>query len=129
LDVLTTYLTDSEVAPLNKRFVETATPACTSIAFYSEDRASRSEVTCLVSGVSNVASEKATSGKSQLERMDVEIKDALRDIAASGVDMDRMKAVIERDRRKLLSSAETSVTDVLTDAIVAGQLTSWYSSF
>ncbi|KAJ9101136.1 hypothetical protein QFC21_003354 [Naganishia friedmannii] len=119
LDVLTTYLTDSEVAPLNKRFVETATPACTSIAFYSEDRASRSEVTCLVSGVSNVAPEKASSGQSQLERMDLEIKDALKEIAASGVDMDRMKAVIERDRRKLLSSAETSVTDVLTDAIVA----------
>ncbi|KAJ9110677.1 hypothetical protein QFC19_001506 [Naganishia cerealis] len=118
LDVVTTYLTDSEVAPLNKRFVETATPACTSISFYSEDRATRSEVTCHVSGVSNVAHETA-SGKSQLERMDVEIKDALKEIAASGVDMERMKAIIERDRRKLLSSAETSVTDVLTDAIVA----------
>jgi hypothetical protein len=63
----------------------------------------------------------ATDAKTtQLERMDVELKEALREIAQKGVEMERIKAVIERDRRKLLSSAETSVTDVLTDAIVAG---------
>jgi hypothetical protein len=50
----------------------------------------------------------------------VELKEALKEIAQKGVEMERIKAVIERDRRKLLSSAETSVTDVLTDAIVAG---------
>lgn len=117
--MLTTYLTDSEVAPLNKRFVETASPACTSIGFYSEDRASHSEITCHIQGVTNVSHDSA-SKETQLERMDVELKDALREIAQKGVDMERIKAVIERDRRKLLSSAETSVTDVLTDAIVAG---------
>lgn len=63
----------------------------------------------------------ATDAKTtQLERMDVELKEALKEIAQKGVEMERIKAVIERDRRKLLSSAETSVTDVLTDAIVAG---------
>ncbi|KAJ9111193.1 hypothetical protein QFC20_002687 [Naganishia adeliensis] len=116
LDVLTTYLTDSEVAPLNKRFVETASPACTSIGFYSEDRASHNEITCHIQGVTNVATD---AKETQLERMDMELKEALREIAQKGVEMERIKAVIERDRRKLLSSAETSVTDVLTDAIVA----------
>jgi hypothetical protein len=54
-----------------------------------------------------------------LDKMDEEVKKALGEIAAAGVDMERIKAVIERDRRQLLSSAETSVTDVLTDSIVA----------
>lgn len=53
--------------------------------------------------------------------MDRELKEALREIAKAGVDMARMEALIERDRRKLLSSAETSVTDVLEDAIIDGE--------
>jgi Zn-dependent M16 (insulinase) family peptidase len=116
---LTTYLTDSEVAPLNKRFVETAHPACTSIGFYSEDRASHCEITCHIQGVNNV-DHASGSKETQLDKMDGELKEALGEIAKAGVDMERIKAVIERDRRKLLSSAETSVTDVLTDAIVGG---------
>jgi hypothetical protein len=105
---------------LNKRFVETAHPACTSIGFYSEDRASHCEITCHIQGVNNV--DHASGFKeTQLDKMDGELKEALGEIAKAGVDMERIKAVIERDRRKLLSSAETSVTDVLTDAIVGGR--------
>jgi hypothetical protein len=37
------------------------------------------------------------------------------------VDMDRMKSIIRRDRRKLLAQAETSVTDVLSNAIISGE--------
>jgi hypothetical protein len=35
--------------------------------------------------------------------------------------MDRMKSIIRRDRRKLLAQAETSVTDVLSNAIISGE--------
>jgi Zn-dependent M16 (insulinase) family peptidase len=112
-------LTDSEVAPLNKRFIETAKPACTSMRFYSEDRASHSAITCHIQGVNN-AGHTPGCKDTQLDKMDGELKEALSEIAKAGVDMERVKAVIERARRKLLSSAETSVTDVLTDAIVGG---------
>lgn len=107
LDLLTTYLTDSEVAPLNKRFIEIPEPWCTSIAFYSTDRASASELTCSVTGVPY----------EKLDKMAGELKEALKDMGA--LDMDRMKTIIERDRRKLLAMAENNVTDVLTDSIIA----------
>lgn len=107
LDILTTYLTDSEVAPLNKRFIEIAEPWCTAIGFYSQDRASASELSCSITGVPSA----------RLDKMAAELMRALKDI--KDIDMDRMKTIIERDRRKLLAMAENNVTDVLTDSIIA----------
>lgn len=116
LDILTTYLTDTEVAPLNKRFVEIAKPLCTAIGFYSSDRASASEITCHISGVP----------AAMLEKMTSELKSALREIAQGtakegALDMKRMQSVIERDRRQLLATAETRLTDVLCDPVITGQ--------
>jgi len=116
LDILTTYLTDTEVAPLNKRFVEIAKPLCTAIGFYSSDRASASEITCHISGVP----------AAMLEKMTSELKSALREIAQGTakegpLDMKRMQSVIERDRRQLLATAETRLTDVLCDPVITGE--------
>lgn len=120
LGVLKAYLTDSEVAPLSKRFVEIAQPACTSIKIYSQDRASHCEISFHIQGINNV-NRVSDCKDTQLDRMAEDLKEALSEIAQAGVDMVRMKAIIERDRRQLLSSAETSVTDVLTDSIVASR--------
>ncbi len=111
LDLLSTYLTDSEVAPLAKEFIEIAQPLCTSIDFYSEDRTGAAELTCSISGVP-YASLDDIAGK---------VKSCLRQLFNSqDIDMDRMSSVIRRDKRKLLAQAESSVTGVLTNAIVSG---------
>lgn len=114
LDILTTYLTDTEVAPLNKRFVEIAKPLCTGIGFYSSDRAGASEFTCHISGVP----------AAELEKMSGEVRKALAEIAngtakEGPLDLDRMHTVIKRDRRQLLATAETRLTDILSDPIIA----------
>lgn len=111
-DVLTTYLTDSEIAPLAKEFIEISTPACTSIDFYSEDRASAAELTCSISGVPYA----------KLDTIAGEVMAFLRKLAdKEDIDMERLSSVIRRDRRKLLAQAESSVTGVLTNAIVSGE--------
>lgn len=113
MDVLTTYLTDSEVAPLNKKFIEIESPKCTAIGFSADDRASSAEMGCMLQGVPYAL----------LETIDGEVKAALIEIAdeADGIDIERMAAVIKRDRRKLLATAESSLTDVLADAVVSGE--------
>lgn len=115
-DVLTTYLTDSEIAPLAKEFIEISTPACTSIDFYSEDRASAAELTCGISGVPYA----------KLDTIAGEVTAFLRKLAdKEDIDMERLSSVIRRDRRKLLAQAESSVTGVLTNAIVSGESLYW----
>jgi hypothetical protein len=95
--------------------VEIPKPLCTAIGFYSSDRASAAEITCHISGVPRAFLDKMTS----------ELRSALKDIAQNAsteatLDMKRMRSVIERDRRQLLATAETRLTDVLCDPVITG---------
>jgi hypothetical protein len=61
-----------------------------------------------------------------LEKMTSELRSALQDIAQGTakegpLDMKRMRSVIERDRRQLLATAETRLTDVLCDPVITGE--------
>lgn len=55
-----------------------------------------------------------------------ELKKALKDVAQGEAedfgkfDLGRMKVLIERDRRQLLSTAETRVTDVVSEPTIGG---------
>lgn len=113
---MTTYLTDSEISLLNKRFVEIAKPICSAIGFYSADRASAAEITCHISGVPTAL----------LEGMSNQLKEALREIAdgtakEGPIDMKLLHSVIDRERRQLLATAETRLTDVLSDPVIGGR--------
>jgi len=60
-----------------------------------------------------------------LESMTSELKSALKEISQGSakegaLDMKRMRSVIERDRRQLLATAETRLTDVLCDPVITG---------
>lgn len=56
-----------------------------------------------------------------------ELKKALKGIAEGTgefgkFDLQRMKVLIERDRRQLLSTAETRITDVISEPSIGGGL-------
>ena len=112
IKLLGEYLTDSATAPLQKEFVEIAKPYCTGIGLYSEDRVNKNELTCYASDVP----------AKHLDTIGGMIRDKMGKIVSDeGIDMDRMASVIRRDKRKLLNSMESSVSAVLSDAVIGGE--------
>ncbi|KAH8556354.1 Metalloenzyme, LuxS/M16 peptidase-like protein [Umbelopsis sp. PMI_123] len=98
VDVLNTYLTDSPVSVLQKEFVEIEDPLCTDIDFHIVDQI-RAVLSC---NIANVPEE-------ELEEFIPMFFDTLnRVIEEEGIDMDRMKTVILRDKLKLLNNIETN---------------------
>ncbi|KAF9316996.1 hypothetical protein BG003_001323 [Podila horticola] len=96
LDILQTYLTDSAVAILKKEMVEIEDPYCTSVNFYTSQRI-RIEIRL---DFDSVPAEK-------LEEIEPKFFSILEKIATEGFDMDRMAAVIKREKLKLLDRLET----------------------
>ncbi|KAF9027171.1 hypothetical protein BGZ52_004433 [Haplosporangium bisporale] len=96
LDILETYLTDSAVAILKKEMVEIEDPYCTSVNFYTSQRI-RIEIRL---DFDSVPVEK-------LEEIEPKFFSILEKIATEGFDMDRMAAVIKREKLKLLDRLET----------------------
>lgn len=113
LKILASYLAHSPTSPLQKEFIEIPKPYATSIDFYSEDRVKKNECLCIVSDVP----------VKHLETIGEMVKGKMRTISEKeGIDMERMGLVLRRDRRKLLNYMETSVSSVLSDAIIGGEL-------
>lgn len=103
------YLTSSPVAPLNKEFVETASPLWLVSSSFIDGRFNcnlfnSTDITVNESPrvtfcdleiyVSDVPTE-------HLETFDVRLREALGRIADTGLDMQRMNMVIERAKRKV----------------------------
>ncbi|GJJ78971.1 presequence protease [Entomortierella parvispora] len=96
LDIVETYLTDSAVSVLQKEMVEIEDPYCTSVEFYTSQRI-RTEIKL---SFDSVPTEK-------LEEVEPKFFAILDKIVKEGFDMDRMAAVIKREKLKLLDRLET----------------------
>ena len=112
IKLLGRYLTDTPTSPLQKKFVEIKQPLCTGIGIYSEDRVNKNEITLYLTDV-------------PAKYLEVLGSDVLRELESivktNGIDMERMERVIRRDQRKLLNAMETSVSSVLSDAVIGGE--------
>lgn len=102
IDLLCTYLSDTAVAPLNKALVEIEEPLATDIGFYSLDY--KTGIYNL--GASNVPTEELDSFGSKVDEVFHQVK-------RQGIDMDRMRMLIDRDERRLLDSLEKEAGDVI----------------
>ncbi|KAF9431276.1 hypothetical protein BGZ94_003591 [Podila epigama] len=96
LEILETYLTDSAVSLLTKEMVEIEDPYCTSVDFYNSQRI-RVEIRLAFDSVP----------VEKLEEIEPKFFSLLDKLATDGFDMDRMAAVIKREKLKLLDRFET----------------------
>jgi len=108
LDVLHAYLTDSPVSPVQQAFVEREHPVCTDVYFGTTERAGAAVLTALFSSVD----------AARLDALDTELVVLLREIAEKGLDMERMRMVLRRERLRLLSQIETRPADALSDVLI-----------
>ncbi|CUA75460.1 putative protein C3H1,02c [Schizosaccharomyces pombe 972h-] [Rhizoctonia solani] len=108
MQLLGLYLTDSPVSPLTKEFVEAANPLCTSIICDYANRA-----TFIASQIifESVPTE-------ELDALHGKLIAKLKQIVADGVDMDRMRLVIKRDRLKLKSALESDGGEVFYSGLI-----------
>lgn len=89
--MLGTYLTNSATAPLMKEYVEIADPLCTYVYFAEDTRAGRVEMPVYVGGVP----------VAELDGFDERLVKSLKKIVVDGLDMERMKMIIDRDERQV----------------------------
>ncbi|TFK77013.1 hypothetical protein BDN72DRAFT_830184 [Pluteus cervinus] len=109
LDIIGTYLTSSAVAPLNKEYVETESPLCTYIYFSEDTRATYVDLPIYVGSVPI----------KNLPSFDGKLKASLQNIVDAGIDMKRMKMVIDRDERQLRSTLESAKGDTFSGTIIS----------
>lgn len=111
VDVMGAYLTYSATSPLLKEFVEIAEPKATSISIFSDSRVNHAEIAVYVGDVP----------AKYLTEMPKLLLDKLRKIATTeGIDMDRMRTILRREKRQMLNRMETSVSSVLADTVIQG---------
>ena len=91
IDVLGCYLTDSAVAPLTKQFVEIESPLCTYISFVENVRASFTTLDVYFGSVPT----------GELDLLAEKFEIAIQRIVKDGIDMDRMRLVLKRERLKV----------------------------
>lgn len=108
VNILSTYLTDSPVSAIQKAFVERDDPLCTDAYIGASDKAGASLLSAYFSSVPS----------DQLDRLDQQLIDLLAGIVKEGVDMDRMRMVIKRDKLKVLSQLETKPADSFADLLI-----------
>ena len=112
LSLLGDYLSASSTSPLQKEFVEIPAPLTTALGFYSRDRVNKNEITFYAADVP----------AKHLETICGDIKDKLAKIVKEeGIDMTKMDLAIRKDKRKLLNSMESNVTQVFADGIIGGK--------
>ncbi|CAE6445118.1 unnamed protein product [Rhizoctonia solani] len=108
MQLLGLYLTDSPVSPLTKEFVEAANPLCTAISCNNEERATFT---------SNIIEfESVPTG--ELDNLHGKVIAKLKQIVADGIDMDRMRLVIKRDKLKLKSNLESDGGEVFFTGLI-----------
>ncbi|KAI0036602.1 Metalloenzyme, LuxS/M16 peptidase-like protein [Vararia minispora EC-137] len=108
LDHLGTYFTSSPTAPLNKEYIETENPLCTYIYFNEDARATRNDLFIYVGSVPT----------EHLDTFDLKLHESLKRIAREGIDMERMRMVIDRDERQVRSRLESSGGDNFSHAMI-----------
>ncbi|CAE6446358.1 unnamed protein product [Rhizoctonia solani] len=108
MELLGLYLTDSPVSPLTKEFVETANPLCTYIYCDSEERATFTSNNIYFGSVPT----------EQLDALHEKVIAKLKQIVADGVDMDRIRLVIKRDKLKLKSMLESDGGDIFSTGLI-----------
>jgi Zn-dependent M16 (insulinase) family peptidase len=109
MDVLSSYLTESATAPLQKEFVEIAEPFTTHIGFMSEPRVNKAEMTMYAMGVP----------RKHLNDLPTLILNKLADIVKNqDIDMERMALVLRRERRNTLSNAEQHISSALSNGVI-----------
>ncbi|KAK2461846.1 hypothetical protein APHAL10511_006309 [Amanita phalloides] len=108
LDVLGIYLTSSAVAPLNKEYIETESPLCSYIYFGEETRATMVNLPVYISSVPT----------EHLDGFNERFKASLERIVTTGIDMQRIAMVINRDERQLRSRLESAKGDTFSGTII-----------
>lgn len=91
IDILGIYLTDTAVAPLTKEYVEIPSPLCTYVGFYENTRASFIELAVYFGSVP----------VEHIDSLDNKFKKSLQKIIEEGLDMERMKLVLKKERVKV----------------------------
>lgn len=109
--MLHTYLTDSAVSVLRKEFTEIEDPYCTDVDFATMENL----LSVQILQFSNVPVEKLSDIKPRFVQV-------MNDHIAKGLDMQRMKLVIDRARLKILSQVETNPHDHFAHAIIGDVL-------
>ncbi|KZV77044.1 hypothetical protein PENSPDRAFT_645781 [Peniophora sp. CONT] len=109
LDHLGTYLTSSATAPLNKEYIEIDSPLATYIYFNEDVRATRNDLTVYVGSVPT----------DHLASFDSKLQDSFKRIASEGIDLERIRMVIDRDERQVRSRLESSGGDNFSQAIIS----------
>ncbi|MBW0485783.1 hypothetical protein O181_025498 [Austropuccinia psidii MF-1] len=110
INILGTYLTESAVSPLSKRFIEIDSPFCTDITFSSTD----AEKTVITAYLSSVPTE-------HLSIIGDLLKKALTQ-EADTINFDRLKNVIERTALKISNQMEVDAHDYLSSAVISNFL-------
>ncbi|KAI0734519.1 Metalloenzyme, LuxS/M16 peptidase-like protein [Fomitopsis betulina] len=108
LDILSTYLTSSAVAPLNKEYIETESPLCTYIYFGEDSRATLCDLPVYIGSVPT----------EHLDSLPDKLKASLTRICDEGIDMERMKMLINRDERQLRSKLEASKGETYSGNVI-----------
>ncbi|KAK1232703.1 hypothetical protein PQX77_004179 [Marasmius sp. AFHP31] len=108
LDIISTYLTSSAAAPLNKEFIEIESPLCSYIYFAEDTRATRVYLPIYVGSVP----------AEHLKTFNEKLKASLERIVKEGIDMDRMKMIINRDERQLRSKLESAKGDTFSGTVI-----------
>ncbi|KAF8761528.1 Insulinase (Peptidase family M16) [Rhizoctonia solani] len=108
MELLGLYLTDSPVSPLTKEFVENANPLCTSIYCDNNERATFTSSNIYFSSVPT----------EQLDALHEKVIAKLKQVVAEGIDMDRIRLVIKRDKLKLKSMLESDGGDVFSNGLI-----------
>ncbi|KAH0838376.1 Metalloenzyme, LuxS/M16 peptidase-like protein [Lanmaoa asiatica] len=108
LDILSTYLTSSPVAPLNKEYVEIESPLCSYIYFSEDTRATMVDLPIYIGSVP----------AEYLDTFAAKLSTSFCRIITEGIDMSRMSMVINRDERQLRSKLESAKGDTFSGTII-----------
>lgn len=90
LGVLNAYLSDSAISPLQRELIEIDEPWATTLGFASTDYST----SVLQLALSSVPTAK-------LDTVGEAVKDTLRRVLKSGIDMERMTMILNREQRKV----------------------------
>ncbi|KAH8918957.1 hypothetical protein BT69DRAFT_1285256 [Atractiella rhizophila] len=108
LDILSDYLADSAISPFYKELVDIDEPICTHLYFSLND-AQQITIDLNLSSVPVGA----------LNSVTTKVKALLKKVQNDGIDMARMKAVLRRNRAKILDSGETSLPSSFADSMIS----------
>ncbi|KAK9896120.1 zinc metalloprotease [Cystobasidium minutum MCA 4210] len=108
LGVLNAYLSDSSISPLQKELIEIEEPWATSLGLVY----TKYSTSVLQLFLSSVPTPK-------LDHVQKAVKNALKRVLDSGIDVERMTMVLNREQRKLLNTLETDASEALITTLLS----------